>query len=239
MTWLSPRTLHTLSQLQRQYAMSCLDPTVTLSSSPDTTSLDTAYTSPRCRLLYADMHSPDAVRSFKATQAWSMAHFMYHTHLADGACTTDANGTMMEWEVARALLGKEGMLGVDEVKRQFEWNERLVHGVGWVWLVHPYASAGTQTTHPKTKLRVIRVQAGKPPTVCPETGQPCLPILGVDLWEHAYVPDFGADRSAYLRAWWQRVRWERVVPALVSASSVGEGVGLVRVPESLSARYAN
>lgn len=36
------------------------------------------------------------------------------------------------------------------------------------------------------------------------------PVLGLDLWEGAWVVDYGNARERYVRAWWDAVNWHRV-----------------------------
>lgn len=37
-----------------------------------------------------------------------------------------------------------------------------------------------------------------------------LPLLGVNMWEHAYLLDYGLDREAYLKNFWNAVNWNRL-----------------------------
>ena len=38
----------------------------------------------------------------------------------------------------------------------------------------------------------------------------CTPILGIDLWEHAYLADFSGDKDAYTDAFLAHVDWAQV-----------------------------
>lgn len=35
----------------------------------------------------------------------------------------------------------------------------------------------------------------------------CVPIITLDVYEHAYFIDFGSDRKSYIEAWWQNINW--------------------------------
>lgn len=38
----------------------------------------------------------------------------------------------------------------------------------------------------------------------------CLPILVLDVYEHAYFMDFGSDRAAYIKTWWNNLNWTKI-----------------------------
>ena len=91
----------------------------------------------------------------------------------------------------------------DRVKRRFGDVAGLRHafndaalglfGAGWAWLVlHPDGSLAIQVTR----------NAGTPLT------SHSTPLLGCNLWEHAYYLDYQNDRARYLEAWWKAVNWE-------------------------------
>ncbi len=68
-------------------------------------------------------------------------------------------------------------------------------GSGWSWLV---ADSGGN-------LQVISSANQDSPYMDGQT-----PILGVDVWEHAYYLKYQNRRPDYLKAWWSVVNWEAV-----------------------------
>jgi Fe-Mn family superoxide dismutase len=76
-------------------------------------------------------------------------------------------------------------------------------GSGWAWLV--YAGG---------KLSVINTANQDSPLM---NGQ--YPILGVDVWEHAYYLKYQNKRPDYLDAWWNVVNWTAVAKRYSDAKS--------------------
>lgn len=68
-------------------------------------------------------------------------------------------------------------------------------GSGWSWLV----------TDGSGNLQVISSANQDSPFMDGQT-----PLLGVDVWEHAYYLKYQNRRPDYLKAWWNVVNWEAV-----------------------------
>jgi Fe-Mn family superoxide dismutase len=76
-------------------------------------------------------------------------------------------------------------------------------GSGWGWLV---VADG--------KLDVIARPNQDSPLAEGKT-----PLLGVDVWEHAYYLHYQNRRADYLKAWWNTVRWDKVAERFARAKA--------------------
>jgi Fe-Mn family superoxide dismutase len=76
-------------------------------------------------------------------------------------------------------------------------------GSGWTWLV----SAGG-------KLQLLSSANQDSPYM-----QNQVPILGNDVWEHAYYLRYQNRRADYLEAWWKVVNWDAVAKRFAEAQA--------------------
>jgi Fe-Mn family superoxide dismutase len=84
----------------------------------------------------------------------------------------------------------------DAFKTEFSKAAATVFGSGWAWLC----------VGPDGKLLVTKT----PNQDNPISGGAGLPILGLDVWEHAYYLNYQNRRPDYVAAWWNVVDWDRV-----------------------------
>jgi len=109
------------------------------------------------------------------------------------------------WEIMSPDGGGEpsGSLGaaiestfgsLDELKSQVNDAGVKRFGSGWTWLIHDGTGLAVKST--------------------PNQDSPWLdddtPLLGIDVWEHAYYLKYQNRRPDYLAAWWNVVNWEAV-----------------------------
>lgn len=83
----------------------------------------------------------------------------------------------------------------EKFQDQFNTAAKSVFGSGWAWLVVAQNGQLQITTTPNQDNPIVD---GK------------LPILGLDVWEHAYYLKYQNRRPDYINAWWHVVNWERV-----------------------------
>lgn len=86
----------------------------------------------------------------------------------------------------------------DKFKEDFTKAAGTRFGSGWAWLVkHDGKLVVTSTPNQDNPLMDIAEVKG-------------LPILGLDVWEHAYYLNYQNRRPDYISAWWNIVNWDVV-----------------------------
>lgn len=83
----------------------------------------------------------------------------------------------------------------DAFKEAFSKNALDIFGSGWCWLVKDNGK----------ELKIITTANQDSPLT-----QGLAPVLGLDVWEHAYYLNYQNRRADYVAAWWNVVNWEEV-----------------------------
>ena len=87
--------------------------------------------------------------------------------------------------------------GLDKLKEEFNTKGAGQFGSGWAWLIADDAG----------KLKVTSTPNQDNPLM-DDAKEPGTPLLGNDVWEHAYYLTYMNDRPGYLKAWWDVVNWD-------------------------------
>jgi len=90
---------------------------------------------------------------------------------------------------------KQAFGGFDQFVEQFNTAGTKQFGSGWVWLVR-----GADR-----KLQIITTPNQDSPIM-----QGLYPVMGNDVWEHAYYLKYQNRRADYLKAWWNVVNWKEI-----------------------------
>jgi Fe-Mn family superoxide dismutase len=80
-------------------------------------------------------------------------------------------------------------------------------GSGWAWLVVRDGKLAVTSTANQDNPLMDVVEAGQKGT----------PILGLDVWEHAYYLKYQNKRPDYIAAWWNTVNWDDVARRFAGA----------------------
>ncbi|GFR48606.1 hypothetical protein Agub_g10404, partial [Astrephomene gubernaculifera] len=73
-------------------------------------------------------------------------------------------------------------------------------GSGWAWVCEGRGGG----------LRVMSTANQDNPLMAVVQPDPCIPILGIDVWEHAYYLQYGPKRAQYTSAWMKIINWKTI-----------------------------
>jgi Fe-Mn family superoxide dismutase len=138
--------------------------------------------------LIADLDAiPEDIRTAVRNNGGGHAnHSFFWTILAPNA------GGPPSGAIAEAIDAKFGSF--DAFKEAFAKAATGRFGSGWAWLVK--SGDGVEVT--STANQDSPLMEGK------------TPLLGLDVWEHAYYLKYQNRRPEYITAWWNVVNWEEV-----------------------------
>jgi Fe-Mn family superoxide dismutase len=101
-------------------------------------------------------------------------------------------GGMPSGNLAAALDSNFGSF--DAFKSEFEKAATLLFGSGWAWLVKRGGGLAVVTTANQDN----------------PLSQGMTPVMGLDVWEHAYYLKYQNRRPEYIANWWNAVNWDAV-----------------------------
>ncbi len=134
-----------------------------------------------------DSLNPDSKQAVVNNAGGHANHSLFWQVLAPGA------GGVPEGKIGDAI--NETFGSFDNFREKFTQAALTRFGSGWAWLV----------VNAKGKLEVTSTANQDSPIML---GQQ--PVLGLDVWEHAYYLNYQNRRPDYVSAFWNVVNWSRV-----------------------------
>jgi Fe-Mn family superoxide dismutase len=145
------------------------------------------------RELVATLKVPDSVWTAVRNNAGGhLNHSMFWEMMAK------KGGGEPKGALAKAITDSFG--GFDKFQAQFSDAAMKRFGSGWAWLIVDKGKliiASTANQDNPIMQNVQGITKGSP-------------ILGIDVWEHAYYLKYQNKRADYVKAWWNVVNWDRV-----------------------------
>ncbi|HMQ53424.1 MAG TPA: superoxide dismutase [Anaerolineae bacterium] len=115
-------------------------------------------------------------------------------------CMSPNGGGEPSGELASAINSAFGSF--DSFKEKFGQAGATRFGSGWAWLCVDSSGQLTITSTPNQDSPL---------------SEGLTPILGLDVWEHAYYLNYQNRRPDYISAWWNVVNWDQVAKNYVAA----------------------
>ena len=94
---------------------------------------------------------------------------------------------------------------VDNFISHFSANTAAVQGSGWGWLAYNKTSGDLEFRTTANQDRLA------------DQGAHLVPLLTIDIWEHAYYLDYQNVRPSFMKEIWKIVNWDVVADRLAAA----------------------
>jgi len=132
-----------------------------------------------------------------------------HTLFWDSLCPQADSQLPESGPLYDALIASWG--SIDVFRKIFNQRTAAIQGSGWGWLVY----------NKRTDVLSYREAYNQDPVT--DISPYLIPIIGIDVWEHAYYLDYQNARPKYLENIWKIVNWrvaeERLVAAMADSAA--------------------
>ncbi len=135
-----------------------------------------------------------AIRALSGALAFHGSGHAMHTIFWEIMCPKDKSREPASGKLHEAIASSFG--SVDAFKKHFSEAAKAVEGNGWAVLA--YEPIGK---------RLLVLQAENHQKL---VFQGSVPLLVLDVWEHAYYLKYQNNRAGYVEAWWNVVNWAEV-----------------------------
>lgn len=148
---------------------------------------DSLLALPVDQLMRQIAHVPEAIRQKVINNGGGHANHTFFWNIMSPTGGGEPTGNL-----ASAITSTFG--GLDNLKAKIKEAALGRFGSGWAWVVLDQGKLEiTSTANQDTPLMVGKT-----------------PLLGVDVWEHAYYLRYQNKRADYVDAWWKVVNWKAI-----------------------------
>ncbi|KAF8159008.1 manganese superoxide dismutase [Pholiota molesta] len=127
-------------------------------------------------------------------------HSLFWKNLAPSAAVNKGTGGVLKDGPLKSAIDKT-FGSLDNLKKEFNATTAGIQGSGWGWL----------GVNPTTKILEITTTANQDPLLTHA------PVIGVDIWEHAFYLQYKNVKADYLAAIWNVINFEEAEARYVEA----------------------
>ncbi|MFN2115100.1 MAG: superoxide dismutase [Anaerolineae bacterium] len=158
--------------------------------------------------LLSDLDSvPERIRTaVRNNGGGHLNHSMFWTTMSpDGGFPGSLEGKLNELENGALLYAKivSDLGSAEEMRAKFTIAAMSRFGSGWAWL----SLDGDKLVIESTANQDSPLMEGR------------TPLMGIDVWEHAYYLHYQNRRNDYISAWWNVVDWKAVADRFAAATA--------------------